>query len=107
MAIKNNRIKKLLLLVSTILLLLALMDGWPYEFFTLLRFVVCGSTAYVAWLSYKVGQENWSWFLGAIAILFNPLFPIYLTREVWVITDVMISIILFLCTFHLELNNDN
>jgi len=37
----------------------ALVGGWPYGFFTLLRFVVFASSAYVAWMAYEAQKEKW------------------------------------------------
>jgi hypothetical protein len=97
--------KNIALVIASVLLLFALLDGWPYEFFTILRFVVCGSSTYVAWLSYKDGQENWTWILGAIALLFNPFLPIYLTREIWVVIDSATAVLLIVAIFGLKLGN--
>lgn len=44
-----NKQKNILLGVSAAMLILALLDGWQYGYFTLLRFVVCATTAYVAY----------------------------------------------------------
>jgi len=54
----------------------------------LLRFVVCAVSAYIAFMSYK-WQKLWAtWLFGFIAVLFNPLIPIHLPREVWQLIDV-------------------
>lgn len=99
----SSNLRKIVIILPTLgLILLAFMEGWSYEFFTLLRFVVCGSTAYVAWLAYKDQQEKWSWLFGAIAILFNPLLPIYLTREIWVVIDFITAIFLLFAILKLK-----
>lgn len=95
-------IKNTLLLISVTVLFTALIDGWSYEFFTLLRFIVSSTTAYLAWLTYRNGKENWTWALGAIAILFNPLLPIYLTREIWVVIDFITAIFLLFTILKLK-----
>lgn len=86
------------------MLMLALFDGWQYGFFTLLRFVVFSSTAYVAYLAYQEQKESWAWFLGAVAVLFNPFIPIYLTREVWGMIDFITALLLFISVFNLKLS---
>lgn len=90
-----NQQKDVLLGVSVIMLLLALLDGWQYGFFTFLRFVVFATCGYVAYLALTAEQNSfWVWALGGIAVLFNPFIPIYLTREVWVVIDFLVAIFL-------------
>lgn len=84
---KINTKKNIALLIASMVLLLALLDGWQYGFFTILRFVVFSSTTYVAYLAFKEEGEGWVWFLGAVAMLFNPFIPVYLTRDIWLIID--------------------
>ena len=96
----SNTKKNIALSIASTVLLLALFDGWQYGFFTILRFVVFSSTAYVAYLAYQAQKEGWVFFLGAIALLFNPFIPVYLTRDVWVVIDFITSVTL-LFTMHL------
>lgn len=103
---KLNTKKNFVLITASIVLLLALLDGWQYGFFTILRFVVFASTAYVAYLAYQDRQEGWVWFLGAIAILFNPFIPIYLTRDVWMVIDFITAVILIASILTLKFKNE-
>lgn len=98
-----NKKKNIALLISSAFLFLALFDGWQYGFFTILRFVVFFSTAYVAYLAYQEQKEGWVWLIGAVAILFNPFIPVYLTREVWVVIDFILAIFLSLSIFVLKI----
>lgn len=100
-----NTKKNLALAIAVLFLFLALLDGWQYGFFTILRFVVFSSTAYVAYLAYEEQKVGWVWFMGAIAVLFNPFIPIYLTREVWVAIDSATALLLLLAIFGLKLGN--
>jgi len=61
----------------------------PYGYYTLLRIVVCGAAAFLAWQTYTLeGQiTGWVVLLGLIAALFNPIFPVHLTRDIWRIID--------------------
>ena len=101
----NNQKKNLVLFIASVILFLAVLDGWQYGFFTLLRFVVFFATAYIAWIAYTEGNEIWVWMLGFIAILFNPFIPIYLTREIWVVIDVVTSLFLLMTIFILKLKS--
>jgi hypothetical protein len=100
-----NKKKNMALTIASIFLLLALLDGWQYGFFTILRFVVFFTTAHVAYLAYKEQKEGWVWFMGAIAVLFNPFIPIYLTREVWVVIDGVIGTLLITSIFAFKISD--
>ena len=99
----NNKRKNIALVVAAAVLFLALLDGWEYGFFTMLRFVVFATTAYVAWIAYHEQKEKWSWVFGFIAVLFNPFFPVYLERETWVVIDLLGAIFLLSATFFVKL----
>lgn len=97
-----NKKKNIALLIAAAFLLVALFDGWPYGFFTLLRFVVFASTAYVAWMAYEQQKEKWIWIFGFLAVLFNPFFPIYLNRDLWSIIDLATGLFLIVSVFVLK-----
>jgi len=70
------------------LMLFGALGYWPYGYYQLLRFVVCGVSAYTAFVAYQ-WQKLWAtWLFGFIAVLFNPLVPIHLPRELWQTIDV-------------------
>ena len=102
-----NTKKNIALTIASALLLLALFDGWQYGFFTVLRFVVFGSTAYVAYLAYQDQKEGWTWFLGAIAVVFNPFIPVYFTRDIWLIVDFITAVMLVVSVFVLKFAHIN
>lgn len=81
--------------IAAALLLLALAD-LPYGFYTLLRIIVCAVGAYGAYLAYSLERPVWTWTLGAIAVLFNPIIPIYLERETWAPIDVGVAVVLLI-----------
>lgn len=75
-------------IIAAIILLFALAP-WPYGYYQLLRFVVCGAASYIAFMAYN-WQKIWAtWLFGFIAVLFNPLIPIHLSREIWQTIDVV------------------
>jgi len=61
----HSKKKNIATIISAVFLFLAMFNGWPYGFFTLLRFVVFASTAYIAWIAYEAKQEKWTWFSGS------------------------------------------
>lgn len=73
-------------------------ERMPYGYYTLMRIVVCGFAAflaYVAWEQEKTTLRIWAIVLGLIAVLFNPFVPVYLKRTTWAYFDVGIAIIFF------------
>jgi len=100
----NNQKKNIAIYISAAILFLAIFDGWPYGFFTLLRFVVFASTAYIAWLAYEEKQEKWTWIFGFLAIVFNPFIPLYFGRDFWVVADLIVAIFLVFSIFVFKLN---
>jgi hypothetical protein len=100
----NNR-KNILLGAASVFLFLALINGLPYGFFTMLRFVVCLSSLYVAWQAYGQNKIYWAISLGFIGILFNPFIPIHLDREIWVYLDAIVGVFMITSMKMLQLKN--
>ena len=84
------------------LMLFGALGYWPYGYYQLLRFVVCGISAYTAFMAYE-WQKQWvAWLFGFIAVLFNPLIPIHLPREVWQMIDVTCAFLFVAIAFALR-----
>jgi len=61
----------------------------PYDYYTLLRIVVCVVAVYTAYVSYKAGNQPWTWIMAVMALIFNPIFKIHFSRETWAIIDLI------------------
>ena len=85
--------QRVLAIASIIFLLLAVIGEWPYGFYTLLRFLVCGSAAYLAFQAHARAMTPWVWTMGITAVLFNPIIPIYLTRSIWRPIDFLAAVL--------------
>jgi hypothetical protein len=57
------------------------------DFYTLLRWVCCAAFAYSAIAAFQMKRVEWTWIFGILAVLFNPLAPVYLQRATWQIID--------------------
>jgi hypothetical protein len=91
-------------IIAAVMLLLALAP-WPYGYYQLLRFAVCGAAVYVAVTAYN-WQKIWAIYLfGFTAILFNPLISIYLSREIWQPIDIICGTLFIIVVFVLERPN--
>ena len=88
--------------VIAALMLLVSLAPWPYGYYQLLRFVVCGAAGYVAFIAYN-WKKIWAvWLFGFIAVLFNPLIPIHLSREIWQLIDVVCAALFAVIMFILQ-----
>lgn len=101
----NNK-KNIAIIISVIFLLLAIFHNWSYGFFNLLRLVVFASTSYVAWIAYKTKHENWVWIWIFIALIFNPFFPLHFGRDLWIVIDFIITILLLGSIFIFKVNEN-
>ena len=70
-------------------LLVVAVASMPYGYYTLLRFVVCLSAVWLAVLDFQRAKNVGAWIvaLAVVAITFNPLLPIYLSRKIWIVPD--------------------
>ena len=66
----------------------------PIGYYTLVRLVVTAAAAYIAYDTFqKDKQSGWIWVFGFVAILFNPLIPIYLDKEIWMVIDLAAAVL--------------
>ncbi|MBU2545372.1 hypothetical protein KKC65_02895, partial [Patescibacteria group bacterium] len=77
-------------IIASAILFLALLE-FPYGYYTLLRIVVTIISIYYAYWIYETIKEQkfWFWGLVVITILFNPIFPIHLTKSIWSVMDIV------------------
>ena len=79
--IPNLPVSKIPLIASVVMLLLEVFSHRSPGFQTLMKFVVCGSSGYLAYLSKGLKNDYWMWGFVLIAILFNPIAPISMDRD--------------------------
>jgi hypothetical protein len=87
---KNNFIKYFIIL--TILMLFGAVAEWPYGYYTILRWITCITSILMVLQAF---EKNIDWakvVFIVIAILFNPLAPIYLSRSTWMPLDIITAI---------------
>jgi len=88
-------VRKLLIIAAAFLMIATL--PLPIEFYTLLRVVVCGAAAYSAYCFFDKKIPQSGLILALIAIVWNPLIPIYLYDKIlWVLLDIFAAIYMFL-----------
>ncbi len=78
-------------IVPAVMALIALAP-LPYDYYTVLRIVVSGAAALIAWReSQATTSRAWFWVFVATALVFNPFVPIHLSRGVWFFIDLAIA----------------
>ncbi len=67
----------------------------PYGYYSMTRIVVCGFAGFLVWIGWEDGpaSRGWSILLGLVATLFNPIFPVFLSRETWFYLDLGVALI--------------
>lgn len=78
-------------------LLIVAVAELPYAYYTLLRIVVCVCCLVILYQAHLVHERAvsfWTVVLGGMALLFNPLVRVHLTRETWAPIDVACAAIL-------------
>ena len=66
----------------------------PYGYYTFLRIAVTLYTLLLAFYAHDRSKTNIVILFIGIAILFNPLIPIYLSKDIWRIIDIVTAILL-------------
>lgn len=75
--------------ITIIMLIIALNPANPYGYYILLRLVCCSAYVYLTLKSLELEKEGWPWVLGVTAIVYNPIIRIHLTRDIWVIINLI------------------
>ena len=71
-----------------------------YAYFQLMNWVVVGAALMTAWQAYKQKSLWIVWLFALVAVVFNPLAPLYLQADIWRIADVVVAA-LFVISFFL------
>lgn len=99
--------KNIASVIAIAMLLLAIPTGiWPYGYYVLLRWVVTATALFVLWIAYTVERKLWIFLMAIIAILFNPIVPIYLDKGTWVVIDFIVAILFLVSIFKIKRRNN-
>ncbi len=94
--------EKYLIIITGIMLLIAISNNLPSWYYGLLRMIVTGIAIYNITLAFKFNRKIWLLVMVYVAILFNPISVFYLSKETWVLYDLITAIILFISIFKLN-----
>ncbi len=76
--------------IAPIALLLIALAPLPYDYYRFLRIAVCVAAAVLIWGEVRDRKtiNGWSVGLALLAIVFNPVIPLRLDRETWMVLDI-------------------
>lgn len=91
---KLNKTSGLIWILPIFMLLIAPFH-LPYGYFIFLRIVITGCSGYLAYLEYtrRKGLSLFVVLFILLAILFNPLIPIYFSKTIWMSIDIFAALI--------------
>ena len=90
-------------IIAAVMLVAALGD-WPYGYYQFLRWVTCVAAAFVAWRAFGWAQWAPGWVFAFMALLFNPIVPIHLNRDIWRVIDLGVAAF-FAASIHVLVNS--
>lgn len=97
---------KLLGLICAAFLLLALID-LPIGYYTFLRIIVTIGAIAIIVKEFENGFNFWVVAFGIIAILFNPLIPVYLNdKDAWMPIDIIAAVLFIIKSLTFKSNKD-
>ena len=82
--------------IATILLLIAVVPIWPYFLYQFLRIIVFGVAVFSSYLYHKEKNTQWMIVMIVVAVVFNPINPLYFGHFLWSLVDLVIAVIFFI-----------
>ena len=81
--------------VAPAVLLVAALFPWPYGYYGLLRLAVFVVSAWIAYEQWRFDDAVSGWVVAfaGVALLYNPIFPVHLTREIWSVLNIVTAVL--------------
>jgi hypothetical protein len=73
----------------------------PYAYFQLMNWIVVGSGVIAAYRAYLHRNTVFVWLFISLAVIFNPLAPLYFSSDIWKLMDI-IAIALIVLSFFIN-----
>jgi len=80
-------------LIAAVMLFAAL-GRHPYDYYTLLRWVACGVSAYTAFQAMQTKKSGWLFVFVIAALMLNPIAPLRIKRDTWAFVDSAAAVLL-------------
>lgn len=81
--------------IAIVLLIIAVIPIWPYFFYQFLKLAIFGVSAFFVYLYHKEKNTKWMVAMIVIAIIFNPINPLYFGHFLWSIVDIVFAVIFY------------
>jgi hypothetical protein len=91
----------LIRLITAVMLLIGA-TKMPYDYYSILRLAVSATSGYMIYLSVNQQKGQWAVFWIALLILFNPVAPVGLKKDTWVVLDIIAGIAVAASTFSIR-----
>ena len=91
---KQSIVPKSFIVMMMVMLGIALLPIRYYGYYVLLKIVICGGCAFLAANAYDAGRKHLVWFMGGLAVLYNPIIRFPLGRELWMVINILTIIVL-------------
>ena len=91
---KQSIVPKSFIVMMMVMLGIALFPIRYYGYYVLLKIVICGGCAFLAAIAYGDGRKYLVWFMGGLAVLYNPIIRFPLGRELWMVINFLTIIVL-------------
>lgn len=88
--------------IAAIALALGALKPFPFAYFQIMNWVVAGAALLTAWQAHKQKNIFFAWVFVFIAVVFNPLAPIYLRSDIWQIADIAAAALFGISFFALQ-----
>jgi FtsH-binding integral membrane protein len=82
-----------------ILMLLGALLSFPFVYYQLMNWVVVGAVLVTVQQAYQRKMSALAWLFALVAVVFNPVAPLYLRADVWHIADVTAAVLFFISFF--------
>ena len=89
--------------VLAIVLVLGALASFPFVYYQLMNWVVVVAALVTAYQAHQHKLEFVMWLFVALAIIFNPLAPLYLRQDVWRVADIIAAMFFVVACYVLPL----
>jgi FtsH-binding integral membrane protein len=85
--------------VLAIIMIAGAFLSFPFAYYQLMNWVVAIAALMTAKQAREGGNTFWIWLFAFVAVVFNPITPLYFRTDVWQIADI-IAIVIFAVSFY-------
>lgn len=91
----ENKVINIISIISIVLLVIAFFNN-PYSYYITLRWLITILTLATIFITLQEELTLILYLNAAIPIIYNPIFPIHLTRDIWEVINVVTMVIMIL-----------